>query len=235
MTGNFIPKEQLDSYQRWEMSAFDDTNIPSEASSEAQPESSESNDSINSPTAVSLPKESELAEIFKQSKEEGYAVGFQEGKVAGYAEGRNTAELEVEEEVSHLQALLSNLTQDLHTMQQHIANDLLVMAITISKKMTAQALQIKPELIVPIVQEAIQQLPYSVQRPRLFLHPDDAKIVLTHLSDQLTQESWSIREDDQLIRGGCRIVTNGSEIDATTESRWQKILAAIGQQNNWLE
>lgn len=235
MTGSFVPKEQLNSYQRWEMSAFDDANVPSEVLNEAQPESSESNDSINDPMVVSLPKEVELVTILGQSKEEGYAVGFQEGKAAGYAEGRNTAELEVEEEVLHLQVLLSNLTQDLHAMQQHIANDLLAMAITTSKKMTAQALQIKPELIVPIVQEAIQQLPYSVQHPRLFLHPDDAKIVRIHLSDQLTQENWSIREDEQLTRGGCRIVTNGSEIDATIESRWQKILAAIGQQNNWLE
>lgn len=232
MTGGFVPKEQLNSYQRWEMSAFDDANISSEAPNETQSGSSEGNDN---PTIVSLSTEVDLVTICKQSKEEGYAAGFLEGKAAGYTEGRNTAEFEVKEEVLHLQTLLSNLTQDLHAMQQHIANDLLAMAITTSKKMTAQALEIKPELIVPIVQEAIQQLPYSVQHPRLFLHPDDAKIVRTHLSDQLTQENWSIREDDQLTRGGCRIVTNGSEIDATIESRWQKILAAIGQQNNWLE
>ncbi len=214
------------------MSAFDDANIPSEAPNEIQSGSPEGNDN---PTIVCLSTEVDSVTICKQSKEEGYEAGFLEGKAAGYAEGRNTAEFEVKEEVLHLQTLLSNLTQDLHAMQQHIANDLLAMAITTSKKMTAQALEIKPELIVPIVQEAIQQLPYSVQQPRLFLHPDDAKIVRTHLSDQLIQENWSIREDDQLTRGGCRIVTNGSEIDATIESRWQKILAAIGQQNNWLE
>ncbi|GKS68049.1 flagellar assembly protein FliH [Nitrosomonas sp. PY1] len=235
MTDGFVPKEQLSSYQRWEMSAFDDADVSSEALNETQSESPESNDSINNPTVVPLSTEVELTAIHNQAKEEGYAAGFQEGSAAGYTEGRNTAELEVKEEVLHLQTLLSNFTQDLYAMQQHIANDLLAMAITTSKKMTAQALEIKPELIIPIVQAAIQQLPYSVQHPRLFLHPDDAKIVHAHLSDQLTQENWSIREDGELTRGGCRIVTNGSEIDATIESRWQKILSAIGQQNDWLE
>ena len=134
-----------------------------------------------------------------------------------------------------LQTLLSNLVQDLHKIDQHVADDLLDLVIVLTKKMVTQALKLKPELIVPIVQEAIRNLPNVMQHPRLYLHPDDAKIVHLHLDDQLTQDNWSIREDAQLARGGCRIEANGSEIDASLEIRWQRILSAIGQNDSWFE
>ena len=102
--------------------------------------------------------------------------------------------------------------------------------------MVTQALKLKPELIVPIVQKAIRNLPnMTMQHPRLYLHPDDAKIVHHYLDEQLTQDNWSIREDEQLSRGGCHIETNNSEMNASLEVRWQRILSAIGQQDTWLE
>ena len=135
----------------------------------------------------------------------------------------------------HLQALLSNLSQDLHKIDQQVADDLLDLAIALTKKMVTQALKLKPELIIPIVQEAIRNLPNVMQHPRLYLHPDDAKIVHLHLDDQLAQDNWSIRADEQLSRGGCRIEAGGSEIDASPEVRWQRVLSAIGQNDSWFE
>ena len=82
---------------------------------------------------------------------------------------------------------------------------------------------------------SIRNLPSTVQNPRLFLHPEDAKLVLAHLSGQLEQDHWSIREDEQLSRGGCRIEANGSEVNGSLEVRWQRVLSAIGQQDDWLE
>ena len=101
--------------------------------------------------------------------------------------------------------------------------------------MITQALIIKPELIIPIVQEAIRNLPNTKQHPRLYLHPEDAKLVHLHLEKPLAQDSWSIREDERLSRGGCRIESSGSEIDGSIEVRWHKILATIGRDDSWLE
>jgi flagellar assembly protein FliH len=96
-------------------------------------------------------------------------------------------------------------------------------------------LNLNPELIVPIVQEAIRNLPNVMQYPRIYLHPDDAKIIHLHLGNRLAQDNWSIREDEQLSRGGCRIEASGSEIDASLEVRWQRILLNIGQSDHWFD
>jgi flagellar assembly protein FliH len=71
--------------------------------------------------------------------------------------------------------------------------------------------------------------------PRLILHPDDATLVREQLGDQLSQSDWKIHEDAQIKRGGCRIEANGSEIDASMETRWQRIVATIGLEDGWLK
>ena len=74
-----------------------------------------------------------------------------------------------------------------------------------------------------------------MQHPRLFLHPEDAKLILAHLNDQLEQDNLCIREDEQISRGGCRIEASGSEINGSLEVRWQRVLSAIGQNDGWFE
>lgn len=243
MTSSFVPKEQIADYQPWEMSSFDIVDLTSKLSPEAPQQTSESSESIDDSAIVRQPSEEELAAVFSQAKDQGYSAGYEEGKsrgyeeghTAGYAEGRSKGEIEVKEEIARMQALLSNLSLSVHEMSQTVADDLLNLALTVSKKMINHAFDIKPELIVPIVHEAMQQLPYSTQQLKLYLHPEDAKIMRAHLENESPEEKWFIREDSQLIRGGCRIVTDSSEIDATVETRWQKILSAIGQQNDWMK
>lgn len=233
ITSNFIPKEELNAYQRWEMDSFE---TPDFIKNEQQAETQNSTRiNVHEQNETTLPTEQEIAAIFQHAKEEGYAAGYQEGNTIGYAEGKKAAEIEIKTEIAHLQTLLANLSQDLHKVDQYVADDLLDLAITLTKKMVMQALKLKPELIVPIVQEAIRNLPNVMQQPRLYLHPDDAKIVHLHLDAQLAQDNWSIREDAQLARGGCRVEANGSEIDANPEVRWQRILSTIGQNDSWFE
>lgn len=230
IASNFVPKEKLTAYQRWEMDSFETPDGPQEE------QEAESSIQPDSPVPqVTLPTAEDVAAILQNAKEEGYAAGWQEGNTAGYTEGRSIAESEVKAEVAHIQALLHKLDQDLHDMDQHVADDLLELALALAKKIVTEALKLQPELIIPIVQEAIRNLPNTVQNPRLFLHPEDAKLVLAHLSGQLEQDHWSIREDEQLSRGGCRIEANGSEVNGSLEVRWQRVLSAIGQQDGWLE
>ena len=230
-TSSFIPKEELPAYQRWEMDSLETPDLTQKKQSARTQDSTP----INNPNEIVLSTETEIAAIFQHAKKEGYAAGYQEGHTTGYAEGRKTADVETKTEIARLQTLLTNLDHDLHAIDQQVADDLLELAIALTKKMITQALKLKPELIVPIVQEAIRNLPNAMQHPRLYLHPDDAKIVRAYLDIQLAQDHWSIREDEQLARGGCRIEANGSEIDASLEVRWQRVLSVLGQHDSWLE
>ncbi|MBS0497347.1 MAG: flagellar assembly protein FliH [Gammaproteobacteria bacterium] len=231
MASNFVPKEKLSAYRRWEMDSFETSDAPQEI-----PEvEAESNVTPDDQPQAALPSEEEVATVFQNAKDKGYAAGLQEGHATGYAEGRAIAETEVKAEVARIQALLLKLDQDLQQMDQQVAASLLELAIALTKKMVTEALQLQPELIVPIVQEAIRNLPHVTQHPRLFLHPEDAKLVLAHLSEQLEQDHWCVREDEQLSRGGCRIEAGGSEVNGSMEVRWQRVLSTIGQTDGWLD
>ena len=229
VTSDFIPKEKLNAYQRWEMNSLETSD------SLRKDQETENGIQVDEQDTVKLPTEEDVAAILQRAREAGYATGYQEGNTAGYEEGRKTAEVEVKAEVMRIQTLLSHLDHDLNAMDQQVADDLLNLAIALTRKMVTQALKLKPDLIIPIVQEAIRNLPKAMQHPRLYLHPDDAKLVYLHLNDQLAQDNWSIREDEQLSRGGCRIEASGSEIDGSPEIRWQRVLSTIGRNDSWIE
>ncbi len=228
---NFISKEDLNSCQPWELDIFEkpDSDQAANINNTATEEEQDDNSSDNAAN------EEQIALIYQQAKENGHAEGYKDGHAAGYEAGTKASEADVKAEVAKLQTLLSNLEQNLQQIDQQIAEDLLALALDLTKKMISQALKIQPKLILPIVQEAIRCLPSSAKHPQLFLHPDDAKLVRQHLSNQITQDNWEIRENEQLSRGGCHIEVNGSSVDASPETRWRKVLSTIGKEDNWLE
>ena len=225
-----IPEEEPPKYRRWELDSFDSPYEPNSGKNQESPESGE----LSRENEVKLPTEEEIEGIRQQAKEEGYTAGFATGHSTGHQEGKQTAEVQVKTEVARIRVLISELGKELQDIDQQVAHDLLNLALDLAKKMTTQALKIHPELILPIVQEATRRLPHSMQHPRLILHPDDAALIRNHLNDQLLQSNWEIHEDEQMEKGGCRLETRDGEVDASLSTRWQRILATIGQDNNWL-
>ena len=248
-TTTVIPKAQLKSCQRWKWQTLDPLDYGPVQTEEAQTDMAhEDKDHAEKPAAES--KEA-VATIFEQAREnghkqgleegltqghqEGYDKGYQEGHDKGHQEGREQGDTEARNASKQIQAVFDNLNQQLQTLDQQIAQDILTFAIDLTKRMISQSLTVHPELILPIVQDAIRLLPDGMPQPRLFLNPADAKIVRHHLTEQTTPENWEILDDDEIIQGGCRIEAGGTEIDASIETRWRRALAAIGQHHDWVE
>jgi flagellar assembly protein FliH len=199
------PKEQLTAYQRWELPAFDMVK------------------KAGKPPTIDLPTAAQLENIHIQAHEEGYQTG--------YAEGMKQASTEAQ----RITNMLESLNKELQQVDQRIAQDLLNLSLEIAKQMLQQALKIKPELLLNVVRAAINELPYFNQHAHLVLHTDDAELLRTSMGEQLLHTGWKIFEDSQIERGGCRVETAHSQIDATLPKRWQRVVASIGQDNAWLE
>ena len=210
---NIVPKEQLSAYQRWEMDAFDETHAAS---------------------AVALPTAEAIEQIQQQAHQEGYQEGYQEGlrqgREAGYREGGEQAL----QEAQRLNQLLLKLNETLQQLDQEMAQQMLELALGIARQMLRQALPVLPELVLPIIQEAINSLPQANQQPQLILHPQDAVLVRSHLEMELAHGHWRVVEDSQIAPGGCRLETAHSELDATLEKRWERVLESLGQSGTWL-
>jgi flagellar assembly protein FliH len=173
--------------------------------------------------AAILPTASQLDRLCQQAQEEGYAAGRREGSDRAATEALR------------LQQIVAVLGEESQQFDQRVADDLLELALAISKQVLRQALKLRPELILAVVNEVLSQLPLSHQRARLILHPEDATLVRLSLGERIKQSGWAIIENTEISRGGCRMEAAECEIDATLERRWQRVVDAIGSEHAWIE
>jgi flagellar assembly protein FliH len=209
------PKELQTAYQRWEMNSFGDER-PSVVAKRPPP--------------VELPTEATLAAI----REEARLIGYEEGHAAGYADGLAIGRAEAAKELEHLQSVALTFGTALAEADESIANDVLDLALHLAHGMLRTALEIKPELIIPVVREAIGYLPVLQQPAQLIVHPADAVLIRAAIGEELDKGGWRVIEDAQMARGGCRIDTASNQIDASAASRWARLTGALGKNVEWL-
>ncbi|RJG05959.1 flagellar assembly protein FliH [Noviherbaspirillum cavernae] len=228
---NVIPKEQLSAYQRWELASFDEPPPPTPEEVTARLE--QGNRATRLAAYATGLEEGRAAGI-----EQGRAEGFEQGRAAGieqgHAEGLAQGRAQAEAERQQLQEVAATFGNEIAHASERIAHDVLDLALDLAKAMLKNALNVRPELVIPIVGDAIRYLP-SVQQPALlFLHPDDARLVRELMGDELEKAAWRIVDDAHMARGGCRVETSSNQIDATMTTRWQRIAAALGKESDWL-
>ncbi len=214
-----IPKEQQSAYQRWEMNSFGDER-PSVVAKR--------------PIPVDLPTEESVQAIRDEARVQGYDTGRQAGWDAGHAEGLALGRAEAAIELEHLCTIATTFGSALAEADQLIAHEVMELALQLAKGMLKNALEVKPELLLPIVREAIEYLPALQQPALLMLNPADAQIVREGIGEELDKGGWRIVEDSQIGRGGCKIDTATNQIDAQASSRWLRLTAALGKNLDWL-
>ncbi|HPT49829.1 MAG TPA: flagellar assembly protein FliH [Accumulibacter sp.] len=229
----WIPKENLTAYQRWEIAAFDEQQRAAEEQAPPEDPPDEplvteqapiEEESPPAPPTVPLPTAEEIEQIHREAHVAGYAAGYQEGITAA------------QEVADRIEAVMSGLQHALHTIDQGVADQLLALSIEIARQVLRQSLRVKPELLLPVVREAVTTLhAYHGGHPLLFVHPDDAALVRAQLGDQLSHGNWRIIDDPTLTAGGCRVELGASEVDATLETRWRRVVEAIGVSHEWLQ
>lgn len=212
-----VAKEQLTAYQRWELASFDE---PSEIGTHAKIQTTAT------PEKTSEQLAAELKEIQRLSHEAGYAAGQQ----AGLQQGLQQAQIKT----AQFQTLMDNLQVAINQIDEQLAQSLLDLSLEVAQKMVVEALNIKPDVILNIVNTAISSLPHFNQNAHLILNPTDAELVRAQMEEQLAQAGWKIFTDAQIEKGGCRIETAHSNVDASNSSRWKHIVESIGQDKSWL-
>ena len=162
---------------------------------------------------------------------EGYATGLAEGRTAGFEEGRSQAMAQA----AQIRQAAQSFQRELQQANELVAQEILDLALDFARAMLKSALEIRPEIVLPVVSEAIRYLP-SVEQPAiLFLHPGDAAIIRQYLGDELDKAGWRLSEDPKMKRGGCRVETASNQIDATLATRWQRLSASLNSDSSWLE
>ena len=170
-------------------------------------------------------QERENAERVKMINQQAYREGIE----AGYAQGAS----QVRAEAERVASIAGQLEQELGALEQNVAGDLVRLALTLARALVRESLKVHPELVEAIVRESVRDLPPFNQGARIRLNPEDTHLIGKHLGAEGGAQ-WVIIEDPAIARGGCRIETPNCEIDATLETRWQKLTTALAQDHDWL-
>ncbi|WP_374337699.1 flagellar assembly protein FliH [Leeia sp.] len=221
MSNRVIPAEALTQYQRWEPATnFGVPLAPPESVADPASENHQQAEALlpeAEPEVLMMPTAEELAAIQQQAHDEGYAAGLQMGQ----------------DELTHRLAVLTELTGHLSQLvsqtEQQLAADLVQLAVRMAEQVLRDTLREQPQRLLALVQEVIADIPYLGEQPRLYLHPEDLDLLRHSLQVELAPDGWLLQPDPALTRGGCRLETAGGSVDATLETRWQRVLAALGQ------
>lgn len=231
MTSQHIPKEKLSAYERWELAAFDEAEQLERKMREAPPPAAEKAPAPPPAPAVS---EEELAALRAAAAAEGRAAGHAEGLLQGRAEGFAQGTAAAAQEGARLRAVAQGFAEALGEAEARLAAEVLDLALDVARQVVRGALDARPDLVLPLVREAMAALVSQHGHPTLVLNPEDAALVRPHLADQIAHTGWRILEDPTLSRGGCRVESGGAEIDATLEARWRRVLDTLGQESRWI-
>lgn len=225
------PNDRIAAWKRWEMNSF----------TEGLPALALKNLASRPPSALAATvapiSQDEMDTLRRQAQTAGEKAGYQQGQAQGYeqgylqgqTEGHAAAMAAVHEQARQLQALALSLPLALHAADASVADDLLALAMDLARQVVGQTLRADPQAMLAVVHSLLQAEPALVGAPLLFLHPDDAVLVKEHLSEDLQTVGWRIRTDAAIERGGCRVTANSGERDASLQTRWERVAAALAQ------
>ncbi|WP_313166308.1 flagellar assembly protein FliH [Massilia oculi] len=239
-----LPKEQQSAYQRWEMASFGDDRPSTLArrAAEAAAAAPPADATPALPPGFNLPSVEELEAMREAARQEGYAQGLeegraqghQEGRAQGYAEGAEAGQREAAAELEQVRQVAASFGDAIAQADETIARDVLDLALRLARGMVRTGFDVRPELILSVVRDAIDQLPVLQQPAVLTLNPQDAELVRHGMAEELTKGGWRIIENGSIARGGCKVETATNQIDAQAAARWNRLTHALGANVEWL-
>jgi flagellar assembly protein FliH len=162
---------------------------------------------------------SQLESLQKQAYQEGFASGQKDGYQAG--------ERHFSAHIERLQQMMQTLHAPFAALDQQVEQEILLLVTALVKQLVRREIRMDPGQIIAVVREALASLPVAARGVRLHLHPEDAAVVQSNLSVSGDDRSWSIIEDPVLTRGGCKVVSENSQVDATLEARLAQLIARL--------
>ncbi|MDY6941639.1 MAG: flagellar assembly protein FliH [Pseudomonadota bacterium] len=171
------------------------------------------------PVEQELPTVEQIQEIQQQAYAEAYAQGYEAGIEAGKAR--------MQEQVALVVSIFDKLARPLEELDEAVESEVVSLIVAATRQLVRRELKTTPGEVLAAVREALGILPVGQRDIRIYLHPEDAALVRESLTQPEMEGAWTIVEDPVLTRGGCRVETATSHVDARVESRLGAIISAV--------
>ena len=172
-----------------------------------------------------------LEAVQQAAQEEGFKLGYDEGFQQGHEAGLKAGETDILQQAQQWKALIDSLNNPLKSVDSIVEQDLLSMISLLVRQMVYHELEQKPEMVLTAVREALAVLPVSDRQLKVYLNPEDMELVKNGL--KLDEDTgWQWYEDPLVSRGGAKLVTADTTIDATVETRLNNLISRLLSQDN---
>ncbi|HEY9279635.1 MAG TPA: flagellar assembly protein FliH [Eoetvoesiella sp.] len=229
-----------ESWQPWEMAAFD---APAKAEPAVKTEPSK-------PLADTLSSLQQLrrtvrerahaegyasghAEGLASGKDEGFLAGKKEGYDTGFSSGHNEGQAKAAQETRQLEIIAAACADAIASIESQTGQALISLAISIAQQVIRTTLEVDPGKILDIVRDIVHVDGNSDGILRLRVNPADLALIRAQMGDDPEMKNWRLLSDDSIERGGCIAETSLGDIDATLQTRWQRVIASLGRDIPW--
>jgi flagellar assembly protein FliH len=204
-SSGLIDGDTLSAFERWELPAMGEKRkaVEDMAIDEVAPVTAE-----------------QLEQIQQQARKEGFEQGRRDGLQA--------ARKEVDTTLQRLEQIMQAMAEPLQAVDEQVESELTQLAIAIARQIIRRELQSDPEQVIGVVRDALSALPSAARNVYIHLNPQDALLVREKLVPADDAEMpWKVIDDIALTRGGCRIESATSRIDASVEKRLNSVIAEL--------
>jgi len=169
----------------------------------------------------------------EQGVKDGVASGKEQGHADGYQQGYDAGQAASAAEAARLAEAAQACAHALHHLETDVGQALISLAVSIAQQVVRSALQVDNEKILDVVQDILRATDGSQAILRLRVNRDDEALIRRYLSNDPSIQNWRVMADDSIERGGCIAETALGNIDATLQTRWQRIISALGESHPW--
>ncbi|MDO9142430.1 MAG: flagellar assembly protein FliH [Methylococcales bacterium] len=211
---------ELESLRLWslpDVSGVDEFSEPEMAEPEQEPTP------ILTVDEIEVMQRQAYDEAFAQGKMHGFQQGFDEGSKKGYEDNLHL----LQTQATGLARLLESLAEPFKRLDDEVEKELVKLVIGVATQIIRREIKLDPGQIIAVVRESVNVLPLASQKISLQLHPDDADLVRSALALDEMSPSWDVIEDPLITRGGCKVNTEVSSVDATVEHRLAAVIANL--------
>lgn len=165
--------------------------------------------------------------VFAEAQQRGY----QEGYAEGLRSGKQEAEDHHQQSAEQWLGLINSLWHELSNLHQatllNLGQPLLELITKVVEQVVNHELVTSPQSLQQLVSDALNLLP-ETQSVVLEINPRDRTLLESVIARLPAQ--WLVREDDTITPGGCRLVSEHGEVDATVEGRLASCLDLVHEQ-----
>jgi hypothetical protein len=125
----------------------------------------------------------------------------------------------LDESIAALTSVLAQMARPLERLDDAAADEMARLALGVGAQLARRELEQHPEQVIEIIRRCLGELPVSNREVRVHLHPADAGAVREKLDPLRSETAWTLVDDQNVGRGGARVILESSQIDARLESR----------------